>query len=195
MRRLSIIGPVLITGIALYFALGFGADAIRILLSPAHGLEKPAFARVIYDIARLADLGPEGIAALALFFGTAKLAVAVICSIHVMERIASFWGHMVDHEFLDAGLLLAVLLTFAAAIPAVLENSPILLAQHRPTFWLAGLAATLGMLEALVQKEKAAQAPWQRVPRTDIAALPPRRGRVSAWRWEQLRRAAGWRTR
>ncbi|MGE3145771.1 MAG: hypothetical protein AB7K35_09310, partial [Pseudorhodoplanes sp.] len=122
---------------------------------------------------------------------TAKLAVAVICTIHVIERIGSVWGHRVDHDFLDAGLLLAIMLTFLAAIPALMEVSPLLLAQHRPIFWLAGLAATLGVLEALFQKENAAEllsAPRERRP----AALPARRAGVTAMRWEQLRHAAGW---
>lgn len=191
MRRLSIVVPVLITGVALYFAFGFGADALRILASPIYGLEQPGFATMVYDLARLWSLGPDGIMRLALFFGTAKLAVAVICTIHVIERIGSVWGHRVDHDFLDAGLLLAIMLTFLAAIPALMEVSPLLLAQHRPIFWLAGLAATLGVLEALFQKEHAAEllsAPRRRRP---AVALPARRAGVTAMRWEQLRRAAG----
>lgn len=191
MRRLSIIVPVLITGVALYFALGFGADAIRILFSPVLGLDNPGFAQVVYDIARLASFGTDGVLRLAAFFGAAKLAVAVICAIHIIERIGSLWGHTVDHDFLDAGLLLAILLTFAAAIPALVEVSPMLLAQHRPVFWLASLAATLGVLETLVQRDNVvlrATAPF----RSETGpSLPARRYRVSALRWEQLRRAAG----
>jgi hypothetical protein len=188
MRRLSVVVPVLITGVALYFALGFGADSVRILTSPVYGLDNPGFARIIYDVGRLMALGPDGLMRLAMFFGATKLAVAAICSIHVVERIGSLWGHKVDHDFLDAGLLLAILLTFVAAIPALIEVSPMLLAQHRPTFWLAGLAATLSVLEALTQNEAAFQPPPRRV---ESGFLPPRRKGASTLRWDQLRRAAG----
>lgn len=192
MRRLSVVVPVLITGVALYFALGFGADAIRILRSPAYGLDNPGFARVVYDLGHILSLGPDGLVRLAVFFGATKLAVAVICSIHVIERIGSLWGHTVDHDFLDAGLLIAIILTFIAAIPALIEVSPILLAQHRPVFWLAGLAATLGVIEALAQSENALE-PQSRAAAVTAAILPPRRGRTSTLRWDELRRAAGWR--
>lgn len=193
MRRLSLVVPVIITGIALYFALGFGSDAARILFSPVYGLDNPAFARIVRDIGMLVGLGPDGLMLLALFLGTLKLAVAVICAIHILERVASLRGFKVDHEFLDAGLLLAVLLAFIASLPALLEASPILIAPHRPIFWLAGLAATLGMLEGITQQEEmhADAAGERRAQPAAVSALPPRRLGAGAARWNDLRKLAG----
>ncbi|NWG23526.1 MAG: hypothetical protein HXY30_03765 [Pseudorhodoplanes sp.] len=191
MRRLSLVVPVIITGIALYFALGFGSDAARILTSPVYGLDNPAFARIVRDVGMIAGLGPDGLMLLALFLGTLKLAVAVICAIHILERLASLRGFKIDHEFLDAGMLLAVLLAFIASLPALIEASPILIAPHRPIFWLAGLAATLGMLEGMAQPQKTTRTAAVEGERAIAnAVLPPRRLGASAARWNDLRKLA-----
>ncbi|MES1155478.1 MAG: hypothetical protein ABUL48_03510, partial [Pseudorhodoplanes sp.] len=94
----------------------------------------------------------------------------------------------INHELLDAGALLAVCVTFVMAMPALLESSPQFLAPHRPALWLAGLAATLSMIERVAEAEKF----FRPVPAPSaIVALPPRRGRTSALRWDVLRRNAG----
>jgi hypothetical protein len=194
MRRLSLVVPVIVTGIALYFALGFGSDAARILFSPVYGLDNPAFARIVRDVGMLVGLGPDGLMLLALFLGTLKLAVAVICAIHILERVASLRGFKVDHEFLDAGMLLAVLLAFIASLPALIEASPILIAPHRPIFWLAGLAATLGMLEEMTQQEEEMRtnvAGERHVQAAAVSTLSPRRLGAGAARWNDLRQLAG----
>jgi hypothetical protein len=72
------------------------------------------------------------------------------------------------------------------ALPALLEAAPHLLAPHRPALWLAGLAATLSMIERVTQSEEFMRA----AVRSPIVTLPPRRARVSALRWDYLRREA-----
>ena len=189
MRRFSIAIPVLVTGICLYFVFVSGREAIMIFSSPIWGLENAAFARAVYDIGRLANVGPGGLAPFAAFFGALKLAVAVVFALHLIDRFRPFRETPINHELLDAGALLAVCSTFIVAMPALLESAPQFLAPHRPAFWLAGLAATLSMIERIAESEKPDHAAM--AVATAIVALPPRRGRTSALRWDHLRRDAG----
>ena len=187
MRRYSVAIPVLVTGVCLYFVCAFGHEATMIFSSPIWGLENDVFARAVYDIGRLAALEPGGLARLAAFMGALKLAVAVVFALHLIDRFHPLRKNEINHELLDAGALLAVCVTFIAAMPALLESSPQFLAVHRPALWLAGLAATLSMIER-IESEKPGEAIT--VP-SAIVALPPRRRGVSASRWDDLRREAG----
>ncbi|MES1155144.1 MAG: hypothetical protein ABUL48_01815, partial [Pseudorhodoplanes sp.] len=124
MRRFSIAIPVLVTGVCLYFVFVFGRDAIMIFSSPIWGLENNMFARAVYDIGRLANLGPNGLIQLAAFLGSLKLAVAVMFALHLVDRFRPSRDTEINHELLDAGALLAVCVTFVMAMPALLESSP-----------------------------------------------------------------------
>jgi hypothetical protein len=73
-----------IVAIALYFALVWGYDGLRILTSPSYGLEDVW--RFVFAIGRLFSLGPIGLIKLAAFFGALKIAVACICVIHIVDR-------------------------------------------------------------------------------------------------------------
>ena len=129
---------------------------------------------------------PDGLVRLAAFLGALKLAVAVVFALYLANRFNPYRRSELDHDLLDAAALLAVCATAIVALPALLEATPQLLAPHRPALWLAGLAATLSMIERLVESEQLEPATV-----TVRAALPPRRGRVSALRWDYLRREAG----
>ena len=186
MRRFSVAIPVLITGVCLYFVFVFGREAAAIFSSPIWGMENQAFARAVYDIGQVAGLGPDGLVRLAAFLGALKLAVAVVFALYLANRFNPYRRSELDHDLLDAAALLAVCATAIAALPALLEATPQLLAPHRPALWLAGLAATLSMIERLVESEQLEPAKV-----TMRAALPARRGNVSALRWDYLRREAG----
>jgi hypothetical protein len=187
MRRFSTTIPILVTGICLYFVLVFGREAITVFTSPIWGLENSNFARSVYGIGRFFNFGPAGLVQVAAFLGALKLAVAVVFALHLVDRFRPYRETGTNHELLDAAALLAVFTTFLMATPALIESTPQFLAPHRPALWLAGLAATLSMIERLVEsgdlKPAAITAP--------SVALAPRRGRVSALRWDYLRRQAG----
>ena len=187
MRRFSVAIPALITGVSLYFVFAFGREAIAIFASPIWGLENQAFARAVYGIGRVADLGPDGLVRLAAFLGAFKLAVAIVFALYLADRLNPYRRRELDHDLLDAAALLAVCATAIVALPALLEAAPQLLAPHRPALWLAGLAATLSMIERVAQSEDFMRAA---VP-SPVMALPPRRGRASALGWDYLRRDAG----
>jgi hypothetical protein len=186
MRRFSATIPFLVTGVCLYFVVVFGRDAIAIFSSPIWGLENSDFARAVYDIGRLFDFGPAGLVKLAAFLGALKLTVAAVFALHLADRFRPNRAGDINHELLDAGALLAVGTTFVLAMPALLEATPQFLAPHRPALWLAGLAATLSMIERVAEagdlKPVAIAVPAD--------AMPPRRNGVSTLRWEALRREA-----
>jgi hypothetical protein len=187
MRRFSVAIPALITSVCLYFIFFFGRDAVSILSSPIWGLEDHAFARAVYDIAQVLNLGAGGVIRVAGFLAGLKLAVAVAFTLHLADRVNPYRKGGIDHEMLDAAALLAIVATIPVALPALLEATPQLLAPHRPAFWLAGLAATLSMIERVAESESVAGA---LAPVKVVPALPPRRGHASALRWDYLRREA-----
>jgi len=187
MRRFSATIPVLVTGICLYFVVVFGREAITVFSSPIWGFENDAFARAVYVIGRVFDFGPTGLVQLAAFVGALKLAVAVVFALHLVDRFRPDREAGINHELLDAAALLAVFTTFLMAMPALLEATPQYLAPHRPALWLAGLAATLSMIERLVESDDLKPIALA-VP---SVVLPRRREGVSALRWDYLRREAG----
>jgi hypothetical protein len=60
---------VAIVAIALYFALAWGYDGLRILTAPSYGLEDVWRSQFVFAIGRLFNLGPIGLIKLAAFFG------------------------------------------------------------------------------------------------------------------------------
>ena len=122
MRWLPKVIPCLVACIALYFALWFGIETLRIFLSPVYGLDDPAFAQTIRGIGRRADLGTAGLLKLAAFVGAVKLAIATLFAVYLAGRLRAIWRNDIEHELLDAGLLLVVLVTVVAAMPALQQH-------------------------------------------------------------------------
>jgi hypothetical protein len=195
MRQLSGSISLIVCGIALYFALHWGLDAFRIFMSPIYGLEDANFARIVYGIGRMANLGPEGLMRSAAFFGALKLGVATIFVIYLVHRLTGLGQGIPEHDLLEAGLVLVVVTVGALALPAFLQDAGIVLNQFRVPLWLVGLAATLTMVERAAQNEPArtrlATCENEIAARTiEAGCLAPVRGRVSAIRWNLLRREA-----
>src|SRR6186997_1425095 len=88
MRTSGVIGA-LILAIAVYFALFWGYDALRILTSPTYGLEDVWRSQVVFGIGRYAGLDPNGLSRLAAALGALKLTVAGVCAIHILDRVRS----------------------------------------------------------------------------------------------------------
>ena len=89
MRKVSGAAVAMILAIALYFTLFWGFDALRMLTSPTYGLEDAWRSQFVFGIGRVLGLGPIGVIKLAAFFGTLKLAVAIVCAVHILDRFRS----------------------------------------------------------------------------------------------------------
>ena len=124
MQKISTATASIIVLIALYFALSWGYEALRVLTSPSYGFEDVWRSQFLFGIGRLFDLGPVGLVKLAAFFATLKLAVACICALHIADRARCFMRGQPNSEILEAGLILVVLMfvgrlgpiTFATAL-------------------------------------------------------------------------------
>ncbi len=147
----------LILAIAIYFALFWGFDALRILTSPTYGLEDVWRSQVVFGIGRYAGFGPEAIIRLAAVLGAVKLVIASVCAIHVVERMRGlFAGTKPANEMLEMALTIAVGVSIAALVPAILSQNADLAREQVIQLFLGALTAILCMLERGKQKDRLA---------------------------------------
>jgi hypothetical protein len=147
MRKLSGATITMIMGIALYFTLFWGFEALRVLTSPTYGLEDVWRSQYVFGIGRLLGLGPMGLIKLAAFFGVLKLAVAGICAVHIVDRFRSFAGGKANSGLLESGLILVVLITITSVGAAMWAHNPELVREQAIQLAIVGLAVALLMLE------------------------------------------------
>jgi len=179
MRKVSSATVAMILGVALYFTLFWGFDALRMLTSPTYGLEDVWRSQFIFGIGSTLGLGPMGLIKLAAFFGTVKLAVAAICAVHIGDRLRCLAGGKPASEVLEGGLILVVLVTIASAGPAVSAHNTDLLREQVIQLLLAALATALCIVERSYQQksDEGAAAP------VAAAAVPAQNGTpFTPWR-------------
>ena len=152
MQKVSGATVAMILGVALYFTLFWGFDALRMLTSPTYGLEDVWRSQFVFGIGRLFGLGPIGLIKLAAFFGTLKLAVAAICAVHIADRLRCLTGGKPASEVLEGGLILVVLITIASVGPAVWSQNTELVREHVLQLALAALATALCIVERSYQE-------------------------------------------
>jgi len=147
MRKISGITVATILAIAIYFTLFWGYDALHVLTSPTYGLEDVWRSQYVFGIGRFLGLDPTGLIKLAAFFGVVKLAVAVICAVHIIDRIRSFAGGNANLEILEGGLILAALIAVASISVGLSSQNPDLVREQAIQLAIAGLAIALLMVE------------------------------------------------
>ncbi len=147
MRKVSGATVAMTFGIALYFMLFWGYDALRLLTSPTYGLEDVWRSQFVFVIGRLFGLGPMGLIQLAAFFAAVKLAVAGICAVHVADRLRCLAGGKADLDILEGGLILVVAISIASAGPAVWSQNAELVREAAVQLMLAAVATALCMVE------------------------------------------------
>ena len=166
MRKISNVSVAMIMGVAFYFTLFWGYDALRMLTSPTYGLDDVWRSQAIFGIGSLLGLGPIGLIKLGAFAGVLKLAVACICAVHIADRFRTLAaGGKANSEVLDAGLILVVLVGLASAIPAVLSHNPDLVREQLIQLAFAALAVALCALErSYARADAPAAAPANAIP-------------------------------
>jgi hypothetical protein len=147
MRKASAAAVAMIMGVALYFTLFWGYDALRVLTSPTYGLEDVWRSQSVFGVGSYFHLAPMGLIKLAAFFGTLKLAVAVICAIHIVDRLRSLAGGAVNPEILEGGLMLVVLVSIVSAGPAIWSQNTDLVREQAIQLLLAVVATGLCLVE------------------------------------------------
>ncbi|HZL31657.1 MAG TPA: hypothetical protein VFC54_11460 [Pseudolabrys sp.] len=147
MRKASAASVAMIMGVALYFTLFWGYDALRVLTSPTYGLEDVWRSQFVFGVGSIFHLTPVGLLQLAAFFGTVKLAVAILCALHLASRLRSLAGGSANSEILESGLLLVVAVSIVAAGPAIWSHNPDLLREQVLQLLLAAIAIALCLVE------------------------------------------------
>lgn len=147
MRKLSSAAVATILVIAFYFTVFWGYEGARMLTSPTYGLEDVWRSQYVFAIGHLMGLSPIGLLKLAAFFATLKLAVAVICAVHIADRFRSLLRGGADAQLLEAGLVLVVAISILTVGPAVWSQNVELVREYLLQLVLAGLAAALCLLE------------------------------------------------
>lgn len=167
MRRLSgVIGATIlgatvlgamILAITIYFTLFWGYDALRILTSPGYGLEDVWRSQVVFGIGRYAGFGPAELLQLAAALGALKLVVAGVCAMHVFDRMRRLFARTKPaNEILETALIVAVAISIASLVPAILSSNADLAREQLMQVILAGLTAVVCMVERGKQKDKPA---------------------------------------
>lgn len=177
MRRAmtGIIGALILT-IAIYFALFWGYDALRILTSPTYGLEDVWRSQVVFGLGRFAGLEPHGLLRLAAVLGALKLTVAGVCAVHVLDRLRSLVSGTASNEILETGLMLAVAITIVSVVPAILSQNGDLVREQLLQLFLAGLAGALAVFERSHRAPDAPAAePEEPVLAADVTPFSPLR--------------------
>lgn len=151
MRKLSAAAVAMVLAIAIYFALFWGFEALRMLTSPTYGLEEVWRSQFIFAIGHYLGLTPVGLIKLAAFFATLKLAVAAICAVHIADRLRSLVSGKADSGILEAGLLLIIVISIVSVGPAVWSNNAELVREYGLQLFLAAIAAGLCILERAYQ--------------------------------------------
>lgn len=147
MRHLPNALHIIAGAIALYFALVWGADAVRILASPIHGFEDSSFARVVYGAGRLFGLGPTGLVNAAAFFAALKLTVAIVFILLLADRVRCLRGDKPDHEMVQAALLLLLFSAELAGVAAALGGAKNVVSLPSLQLFLAGTITALSLFE------------------------------------------------
>jgi hypothetical protein len=153
MRKWSPAIVAIIVGVALYFAVTWGSEGVSMLTSPAYGLDDVWHAQAFFAIGHYFGLAPTGLMKLAAFFATLKLAVAVICAVHIFERLRGVVIGKADTEILEAGLILIVLVSIALVGPAVWSHNEALVREAVLQLVLAAAATALCMVERIYPHE------------------------------------------
>jgi hypothetical protein len=147
MRKASAATVATIMGVALYFTLFWGYDALRVLTSPTYGLEDVWRSQFVFGVGAMFHLAPMGLIKLAAFFGAVKLAVAVICAVHIVDRLRALAGSTVNSDILEGGLILVVAVSIVSIAPAVWSHNADLMRAQALQLALAALATALSLVE------------------------------------------------
>jgi len=169
MRKLTGAAVAIIMGVALYFTLFWGFDALRMLTSPTYGLEDVWRSQFVFAIGSQFSLSPLGLLKLAAFFGALKLAVAGICAVHIFDRLRSFVGGKADSEILEGGLILVVLISIVSVGPAVWSQNAELVREGTIQLLLAAVATALCLVERNYARPAASAKPAASL---ELAATP-----------------------
>lgn len=163
----------MIVAIALYFIALWSFEGLWALTAPLYGLGDLSRSRAVYSIGRLFALSPADMMRVAAFIATLKLAVAVVFSIHIFQRVRALFSRKLDYEILEAGLLLAALLIVLTVVAPIFGGDGTLVRSNAVHLPLLAVAAMLVAIERLA-------VPSEKLPRRATHIMPAQAETVPA---------------
>lgn len=154
------LGSVNLALVSLYFIPVWGRDAIRVLISPYHGLEQRVHAAATIYVGELFNLGFSGFAVASNVLAGIKLVIAAAFVAYIIE-FARAWvmGRSPDQETTDVVLILAAVGVVMCALPAALGAPLLVHLSAAQTSLVAG-----AMMVISVERRIAAAAESSRDP-------------------------------
>ncbi len=162
--------------IALYFALFWGFDALRILTSPAYGLEAAWHSQVVYWVGRWLGFGPHGLLQLAAGYGIVKFAVAGVFCVHLLDRARCWRSGKPDMDVLEMALFLVVIVSIVTVAPAIWQHDATLIRSCTMNLVFASLAAAMVAIERNEQEKdvaRVADASVMEMTERDVVVVEP----------------------
>jgi hypothetical protein len=143
MKRISGNSATMVLAVAVYFAFTWGMDAWRVFTSPTFGLDDPLASQVVFALGRYLGLAPAGLLKLGAVFGALKGVVAIVCALHVIDRLRTLFRGAPNLDVAQAGFVLAVSICAVALLPMIVQHNPEMLRDYAVDLALAGVAAAL----------------------------------------------------
>ena len=137
--RVLTLGSVNLTLVSLYFIPAWGRDAVRVLISPYHGLEQRVHGPAALYLRDLFDLSFSAVALTSNALAGIKLVIVAAFTAYLIE-FARAWlmGRETERETTDVVLILAAVGVALCALPAALGDPALLRLCAAQTSLVAG---------------------------------------------------------
>jgi hypothetical protein len=97
----------------------------------------------VFALGRYLGLAPAGLLKLGAVFGALKGVVAIVCALHVIDRLRTLFRGAPNLDVAQAGFVLAVSICAVALLPMIVQHNPEMLRDYAVDLALAGVAAAL----------------------------------------------------
>jgi hypothetical protein len=155
MRSFPRLGSVNAALVAIYFAPVWGADGLRALISPFHGLEDRVHAVAAGYFRALFDFGLVGLVHTSNVLAGIKFVIATGFLAYLIDFVrAVVVGRDINRETLDVVLVLAAITLMFWAWPALDSGDAALIRLHATQFLLLAGAMSVILVERQIEEAK-----------------------------------------
>jgi len=169
--RALTLGSVNLTLVSLYFIPAWGRDAVRVLISPYHGLEQRVHGSAALWLRDLFDLSFSTLALISNALAGIKLVIAAAFTAYLIEFARSWlMGRQTDRETTAVVLILAAVGVALCALPAGLGDPTLLRLCAAQTSLVAGAMMVIAVERRLAPRAvaEAAHAPQTQLPEAAV---------------------------
>lgn len=155
--RALTLGSVNLTLVSLYFIPVWGRDAVRVLISPYHGLEQRVHGPAALLLRDLFELNFSALAVISHVLAGIKLVIAAAFTAYLIEFARSWlMGRETDRETTDVVLILAAVGVALCTLPAALGDPTLLRLCAAQTSLVAGAMMVIAVERRLSPRAQVA---------------------------------------